>query len=93
MNKLLIVTIIMSYFIYHIIAGERGMLSMIDIEKQVTEKQKILDELIAERKVLEYKVQHLKPGNYDYDLVDELARQKLGMADPKEKVIVIKKRM
>ncbi len=66
------------------------MLSTIDIENQIAEKQQILDKLVAERLLLEYKVQHLKAGNYDCDMIDELVRQKLGMADPNEVVIVMK---
>ena len=89
MWKIIVFLIVISYFTYHIMSGQRGMLSLIDVNKQISEKQDVLNKLKEARIALERKIAGLSIGNYDRDLLNELARKKFFVADIDEKVIII----
>ena len=91
MYKLLALAIIVSYFIYHGVTGQRGIISTIDIDEKILEGTKKLNTLQKERSLIEYKIRILRSGSTDHDLIDEVIRRGLGMADPNEVVIIIKK--
>lgn len=80
---------IIIYFLYHALTGERGILATLDINEKITEKKLELEVLQTERALIERKIQQLVSGSIEYDFIDELARQKLGFAADNEKVIVI----
>lgn len=90
MYKLLILTLIISYCIYHIMTGQRGVLSTLDIEDKIQESNKKLMMLVRERSSIENKIRGLNANSINYDLVDELIRREMGMSDQEEMVIVIK---
>lgn len=90
MYKLLILTVVVAYFLYHAVTGQRGILSTLDINEKIFEKSQKLQELQHERNLLEYKIKVLKSKITDYDLIDEIVRSKIGIADPSEKVLIQK---
>ena len=90
MYKLLVLTVIVAYFLYHIVTGQRGILSTLDINEKILEKKQRLEQLHDEKGVLEYKIKVLKSKITDYDLIDEIVRSKIGIADPLEKVLIQK---
>jgi cell division protein FtsB len=75
-----------SYFCYHALSGDRGLLAMIKLNKQVDKLEAELDIVRAERLHIEHKVTLMRPDSLDIDLVDEQARRSLGYATKDEAV-------
>ncbi len=90
MYKLLALTIMVSYFIYHSITGQRGIISTINIDERILDNTKKLNILQKERSSIEYKIGVLRSGSTDHDYIDEVVRSVLTMADPNETVVLIK---
>lgn len=86
----LLLVLIFGYFLYHIISGENGFLSMIEISKKVTEAREELDSVSSERLRLENKVSLLRDESLDPDLLDEQARRLLGYVAEDETVYIKK---
>jgi cell division protein FtsB len=80
---------ISAYFIYHILTGDRGLLSYIRLSKELEEKKAILSDLQEERTNLEKKVALMDNKNIDQDMLDELARKNLGLMSKDEEVWII----
>lgn len=76
------------YFLYNIVSGDRGILSLFHL----TEKHKVLlDEvriLEEEKQILQSKVNCMKPESLDLDLLEEQARKNLGYAQKNETIYV-----
>lgn len=85
----ILTALILSYFIYHTINGERGIIKLLQIEDELNKKQKTLDNLKIEKQILENHVKLLQENSYDIDYVDELARDYFGLVANGEKIIVI----
>lgn len=66
-----------SYFGYYAIWGERGMLALTDVEDRLGVQREQLAQLQSERQRLDHRIQLMRPGNVDNDLVEELARAQL----------------
>lgn len=81
--------IISAYFIYHILSGERGLLSYMRLSKELEEKKIIFNQLQEERINLEKKVALMDNKNIDQDMLDELARKNLGLMSKDEEVWII----
>ncbi len=79
---------LISYFLYNIISGDRGILSLFHL----TEKHKVLrdevDILEEEKRILQSKVNRMKPESLDLDLLEEQARKNLGYAQKNETIYV-----
>jgi cell division protein FtsB len=66
-----------AYFGYYAIWGERGMLALTDTEDRLGVRREQLAQLQSDRQRLERRIQLMRPGNVDNDLVEELARAQL----------------
>ena len=66
-----------AYFGYYTISGTRGLLALTDTRARLSVAQQELSSITDERKRLEHRIDLLKPGSVDPDLVEELARQQL----------------
>lgn len=86
-NSLMFLLII--YFIYHSISGERGILAYVKLKKQLVVRSEILNELKTERKKLEASVKLINPKTLDKDMVDELARRELGLIGKDEVMLIL----
>lgn len=75
-----------SYFVYHLFQGERGIISMIRLQKELEADEKILAHVQTERNTLEQKVNLLGP-NLDLDMLEERVRAVLHFALKGEVVI------
>jgi cell division protein FtsB len=73
--------LLISYFTYHAISGERGLLAFIRLSKQVEDARINLDNVVAEKLRLEHRVTLLRDDSLDLDLLDEQARKLLGYSD------------
>lgn len=84
----LLILLILFYFIFHTIAGNRGIIAYFKLNQKIEKSNTELDVLKAERIDLEHKVNLLK-SPIDRDMLDEQARKVLGVARPGEKVFVV----
>ena len=89
LNAILLMLIL--YFLFHSLSGERGVFALIKLNRELKEKNLILDDILAEKQVIENRVKLLYPKSLDLDLLDEIARNDLGMIGQGEKAIILKK--
>lgn len=80
-------TLLMVYFGYHAIQGDRGLLSWIKFSDELAEARIVLEVTADERAGLERKVALLRPDGLDPDMLDERARYMLSLARADEVVI------
>jgi cell division protein FtsB len=80
--------LLFGYFLYHTVNGERGILSMMNMQKQVRLMEQELDQTVEAREKLEAKVARLRPESLDPDLLDEQSRDLLNFSRPNEIVIL-----
>lgn len=76
-----------TYFIYHSIQGERGMLSMFRMKKKLEDVRAQLSLLQSDKEVIERRVYLLRPDSLDLDMLDERARAVLNCARSDEVII------
>ena len=79
--------LLMVYFGYHAIQGDRGLLSSIKLSDELAEARIALEVTADERAGLERKVALLRPDGLDPDMLDERARYMLSLARADEVVI------
>ncbi|MCO5065889.1 MAG: septum formation initiator family protein [Rhizobiaceae bacterium] len=79
-----IATVFLSYFGFHAYHGEYGIYSKYRLEKRIVELGHVLDDTVAERGALERKVQMLRDGTIEKDMLDEFARRELDFSRPNE---------
>ena len=65
---------IVAYFGYYAVWGERGVLALSDVQAKLGVEQDELVQLQATRTRLEHRIELMRPGSVDNDLVEELAR-------------------
>ena len=75
------------YFGFHALTGERGILSTGERDKALSQRQAELEALTRERVELETRARLLRDESVSADLLDERARALLGFADPRDYVI------
>jgi cell division protein FtsB len=78
-----------TYFGYHALTGSRGLLAWRQVSAELTSTRKQLEDLRADRAALEQKVARLRHDGLDPDLIDELARRQLSLADPLDVIILL----
>jgi cell division protein FtsB len=66
-----------AYFGYYTIWGSRGVLALADTQAELGVRQEQLAQLRDRRHRLEHRIELMKPGQVDTDLVEELARGEL----------------
>ncbi len=80
------------YFAYHTVVGQRGIMSLYQLSEELSELNHQVENIRAERLLLEHKVSLLKSESLDLDLVEQQAKDILGLVDPSEQVIIINKK-
>lgn len=76
------------YFSYHIISGERGILAYFKLDKEISGLSSELESVRAERINLEHKANLLKSKSLDIDLLEERAKEVLGLAKTQETLFI-----
>lgn len=78
-----------TYFVHHAISGKHGL----EVRSRLMERSRVLERdsraLEAVRARLARDVAALSPTDPDLDLIDELARDTLGVAHPNERVVLL----
>ncbi len=82
--------VILLYFLFHSIYGSRAIISYFKFQAELERSHKTLEMLRSERLDLENKIRLLRPNSIDKDLLDEKARNVLGLAKPNEQVFIVK---
>jgi len=77
---------LMCYFGYHLVQGERGLLSWLRLTQEVKLTHARLADLDGEREALDRRVSLLRPDRLDPDMLDERARFLLDYVDPADLV-------
>lgn len=85
----IILVMICYYILFHVINGQRGITALFELSKELETKQGELDTLKKERIELEKKVKSMRSDSLDIDLLDEQARNNMGLVDPGEAVYFI----
>jgi len=83
---------VLSYFAYHAIQGDRGLLAWLQLRQDLAAAQAEEARLTQERARLEQHVSLLRPESLDSDLLDEQAHALLGYGRPDEYVILLPER-
>ena len=77
------------YFGVNAFTGAHGLRAQADLEQQLAAMQTELDQLKAEHAVWESKVKLLRSDSIDPDMLDERARELLGLADPRDEILLL----
>ena len=77
-----------SYFGYHAVEGDRGLIAWHRITAEIADAEARLDEISKERQTLEHRVSLLRPDNLDPDMLEERARAILNLSRPDEVVVL-----
>ncbi|MEM8785746.1 MAG: septum formation initiator family protein [Pseudomonadota bacterium] len=77
------------YLGLHLVSGDHGLLAWREIEGDLATKTEQLDALRAEEEALRRSIATLRSANPDQDLLDERAREVLGVAGETEYVIYV----
>ena len=75
------------YFAIHIVQGDRGLIALWQLHKQIEQADLALADVKAKRAVLEHRVRLLSAEHLDNDMLDERTREILNVARPDELVI------
>ena len=80
--------LVIAYFTYHSIWGNRGFLRLLEIREQIASAEAMLEQTTEERKNLQYKTNALKnPKAIDFDILEEEALRVLGQTSTENLII------
>ena len=82
-----ILALLIFYFGYQALTGERGLLTQPERNATLQEKSVELAKLQVERKDLEQRARLLRDSSLSADLLEERSRRQLGLVDPRDYVI------
>lgn len=83
----ILISLLLVYFIFHSFYGNRGIIAYFKLNQRLEKSYSKLESLRAERIELQHRTKLLKLG--DKDMLDEKARNILGVASPGEQVFTI----
>ncbi len=75
------------YFSYHLVEGDRGLFAYLKLQNDIRKAEAEYQITQMERERLEKRVKLLDSQNLDLDMLEERAREVLGLAHPDEVVI------
>jgi cell division protein FtsB len=67
------------YFSYHTVQGEHGLIAHARVSDAIAKLEMEVEQTRAERERLEHRVALMAPESIDRDLLDERAREELGL--------------
>ncbi len=76
-----------SYFVYHSLQGDHGVLAWRQLDLLITEAEGRLNELETRRDALERRVHMLRPDSLDADMVEEQGRRMLNFSHPDDVIL------
>ena len=78
---------VFAYFVYHLVSGDRGLISYLSLKKETVKRDKIIESLSVKKEDLEKEVDGLSDP-LDTDLLEERVRHMLGFGRDKEITII-----
>lgn len=84
-----ICSLLIAYFIYHALNGRYGVDALAHMREEATRLEYALTDVTLQRTKLAERVQLLRDGTIERDILDEQARLMLGLALPTEVVILL----
>ena len=78
---------VFGYFGYHLVNGDRGLLAMVNLQREVLVAEQNLTEAETTRKIWERRVSALRNQSLDPDMLDERARVLLNFSRKDDIVI------
>jgi cell division protein FtsB len=82
----MVILLMLLYFVFHSIYGSRGIIAYFKLQAELENAHNKLSLLRAERLEIENRAKLLRPGSLDRDMLDEKARNILGVVLPNEQV-------
>jgi cell division protein FtsB len=79
---------IVGYFAYHAVEGDRGLIAWVKLRQQAQETHALQAEVSAKRDHWRHRVAGLRPESLDRDLLEERARVLLGYGNPEDVVVL-----
>jgi cell division protein FtsB len=76
------------YFCYHLISGERSYLRLLSLNNMIVQTKDQLASLTTKEDELSRKVEMMKPGQVNADLLEEQVRLNLGYRDAGEQDVL-----
>ena len=80
---------VIGYFAYHAVEGERGLRAYFALKLQAAQARDRLATLRTEREAIERRVHLLRPDGLDLDLLEERARDVLGLVHEDDVVVLL----
>lgn len=80
--------LLLVYFAFHAINGERGFLKYLYLRQEISEARKVAATYQNQKNKLEEKVKHLSNSSLDLDLLEERARVVLNLANSDEFILL-----
>ncbi|MDB9704489.1 septum formation initiator family protein [Rhodospirillales bacterium] len=77
-----------SYFAYHTVHGDRGVLSLVQMRERVSDAERQLNRLVVEEDHWSARVKLLHPDSIDRDMLDERVRVMLGYARADDVIVL-----
>ena len=78
---------VFGYFGYHLVNGDRGLLAMVNLQREVLVAEQNLAEAETTRKIWERRVAALRNYSLDQDMLDERARVLLNFSRKDDTII------
>lgn len=79
---------LVTYFAYHAVQGDRGLLAWWQLRQKMDAVELELASIQQDRANLEHKTSLMRPENIDLDMLDEQTRRVLAFAQPGDYVII-----
>jgi cell division protein FtsB len=83
--------LLIGYFGVNAYTGDHGLRAREELDRQISDLTRQLDEATAERDMWERRVSLLKSERVDPDMLDERARALLDYVDPRDLILIQKK--
>lgn len=83
----IILVALVSYFSYHFLQGERGVLAWLKLEENISEEDEMLSSLRESHQKLKHRIFLLRKKTLDIDMLEERARQILNVASEDEVIV------
>jgi cell division protein FtsB len=80
--------LILSYFLYHLIKGNRGILAYYKLTAQLNKESSKLNALTEQRVDLEHKITLISAKTLNKDFLEELTRKNLSLARANEEIVI-----
>ena len=86
---LVLTGILMVFFGFHTIVGERGLMARSEIDREIQSAREILALLDKQNHFLEHRIRLMRSGAIDADMLAETARANVGMYGVNDVIISI----